>query len=133
MARLVYLIAGIVLGAAAVSAAGRVMTQDPVKVSPQFYVIRFENDRVRVLEYRLKPGEKEAEHTHSPGIVYVTADSTIQSLRSDGKVSEAAGKTGELFWRDETTHSVENVGPTDARAIAVELKPCPRQSGQRRR
>ena len=65
--------------------------------------------------------------------VYVTADSTIQSVRSDGKVSEAAGKAGELFWRDETTHSVENVGPTDARAIAVELKPCPRQSGQTRR
>lgn len=126
MMRLVYLIAGIVLGAAAVSAGGRVMTQDPAKVSPQFYTIRFENNRVRVLEYRLEPGEKEAVHTHPPGIVYVTADSTIRSVRSNGEASETAGKAGEVIWRDETTHSVENVGPTDARAIAVELKPCPR-------
>ena len=124
--RLVYLIAGIVLGAAAVSAGGRMITQDPVKVSPQFYTLRFENDRVRVLEYRLRPGEKEAVHTHSPGIVYVTADSTIRSARPNGTVSETTGKAGEVMWRDDTTHSVENVGPTDARAIAVELKPCPR-------
>jgi hypothetical protein len=124
--RLVYLIAGIALGAGAASAGGRVMTQDPVKVSPQFYTIRFENDRVRVLEYRLKPGEKEAVHTHPPGIVYVTADSTVRSVRSDGTIADGAGKAGEVMWRDETTHSVENVGPTDARAIAVELKPCPR-------
>lgn len=126
MMRLVYLIAGIVLGAAAVSAGGRVMTQDPVKLSPQFYTIRFENDRVRVLEYRLKPGEKEAMHTHPPGIVYVTTDSTMRSVQSNGKGSESAGKAGDVIWRDGTTHSVENVGATDARAIAVDLKPCPR-------
>jgi hypothetical protein len=33
--------------------------QDPVKISPQFYKLLLENDQVRVLEYRLKPGEKE--------------------------------------------------------------------------
>jgi hypothetical protein len=32
--------------------------QDPVKTSPQYYKVLLENDQVRVLEYRLKPGEK---------------------------------------------------------------------------
>jgi len=58
MRRLACFVVGIVLGAFAVSAAGRVTTQDPVKVSPQYYVVRFENERVRVLEFHLKPGEK---------------------------------------------------------------------------
>ena len=32
--------------------------QDPVKITPQFYKVLLENDQVRVLEYRIKPGEK---------------------------------------------------------------------------
>lgn len=36
---------------------------DPVALSPQLYSVRFENDRVRVLEYRLKPGGKEPMHS----------------------------------------------------------------------
>jgi quercetin dioxygenase-like cupin family protein len=126
MKRSSYLAVGIVLGAVAMSAAGRVTTQDPVKVSPQYYMVRFENDRVRVLEYHLKPGEKEATHSHPPGVVYVLSNATIRSVHPDGTSSETAGKAGEIFWRDDTTHGVENVGATEARAIAVELKPCTR-------
>jgi len=126
MKGLSFLAVGILLGAFAVSATGRVTTQDPVKVSPQYYVIRFENDRVRVLEYRLKPGEKEAKHSHPPGVVYLLADAAIRSVQPDGTSSATAGKAGEVFWRDNTTHTVENIGATEARAIAIELKPCSR-------
>src|SRR5438132_4159653 len=38
--------------------------QDPVKTSPQYYKVLLENDQVRVLEYRLKAGEKESVHLH---------------------------------------------------------------------
>ena len=126
MKRTSYLAVGIVLGAFAMSATGRVATQDPVKVSPQYYVVRFENDRVRVLEYHLKPGEKEATHSHPAGVVYVLSDAKIRSVHPDGASSEASGKAGDVFWREDTTHTVENVGATEARAIAVELKPCTR-------
>ncbi len=126
MKRLSYLAVGVVLGAFAMSATGRVATQDPVKVSPQYYLVRFENERVRVLEYHLKPGEKEATHSHPPGVVYVLSDATIRSVHPDGTSSATSGKAGEVFWRDDTTHTVENVGATEARAIAVELKPCAR-------
>jgi hypothetical protein len=34
------------------------MAQDPVQAASQNYKVLFENDRVRVLEYRSKPGEK---------------------------------------------------------------------------
>lgn len=124
MKPLAYLAAGIVLGAFAVSTAGPMAAQDPVQVSPQHNVVRFENDRVRVLEFHMKPGEKEAMHSHPPHVVYVLTDFTMRNLLPDGKSSQASRKAGDVFWRDSTTHSAENVGATEARAIAIELKPC---------
>jgi quercetin dioxygenase-like cupin family protein len=99
-------------------------SQDPVAVSPQYYSVRFENDRVRVLEYRLKPGEREETHAHAPGIVYVLSDSTIRTTSPDGTTADRPGRAGEVFWRDATSHSVVNVGPTEAHALAIDVKPC---------
>ncbi len=98
--------------------------RDPVKLSPQLYSVRFENDRVRVLEYRAKPGDKEPMHSHPPGVVYVLSDSTMRTTLPNGETSEAPRKAGELFWRDSTTHAAENIGDTESHALAVELKPC---------
>jgi hypothetical protein len=121
-----YLAVGIILGAFAVSAAGRVRTQDPVEVAPRYNVVRFENDRVRVLELHMKPGEKETMHSHPPHVVYVLTEFTMRNVLPDGTQSEASRKAGDVFWRDATTHSAANVGATEARAIAIELKPCTR-------
>jgi hypothetical protein len=33
--------------------------QDPVKLSPHYYNVLLDNEHVRVLEYQLKPEEKE--------------------------------------------------------------------------
>ena len=52
--------------------------QDPVKTSPQYYKVLLENEQVRVLEYRLKPGEKEAMHSHSAGVVYVLSGAKMK-------------------------------------------------------
>ncbi len=97
---------------------------DPIKLSPQLYDVRFENDRLRVLEYRAKPGQKEPMHSHPPGVVYVFSDSTMRVTLPDGSTSEAPRKAGELYWRDFTTHAAENIGDTESHALAVELKPC---------
>ena len=97
---------------------------DPVKLSPQMYDVRFENDRVRVLEYRAKPGQKEPMHSHPPGVVYSFTDSVMRVTLPDGSTSETPRKAGDLTWRDFTTHAAENTGATEAHALAVELKPC---------
>lgn len=97
---------------------------DPVKISPDLYTVRFENERVRVLEYRLEPGQKEPMHSHPPGVVYTFSDSLFRTTSSDGTVAEGPGKAGDLYWRDFTTHATANIGTTEAHALAVELKPC---------
>jgi quercetin dioxygenase-like cupin family protein len=98
---------------------------DPVKLSPQHYTVRLDNDRLRVLEYRLGPGQKEPMHSHPPGIVYTLADARLRvKTYPDGVVAEHDSHAGELTWRDAVTHEAENVGTSEAHAIAVELKPC---------
>ena len=96
--------------------------QDPVKASPQYYKVLLENDQVRVLEYRLKAGEKEPMHSHPAGVVYVLSGGKLKFTYPDGKTEEKAAATGETIWRDPTTHAVENVGDTEAHAIAIDVK-----------
>src|SRR5436309_4272165 len=88
--------------------------QDPVKTSPQYYKVLLENDQVRVLEYRLKPGEKEAMHSHPAGVVYVLSGAKLKFSFPDGRTEERTAAAGETFWRDSITHAVENVGDTEA-------------------
>ena len=132
MKRAAYLITGVFLGSSITAIAftvpfGTVYSQDrdPVKVSPDYYKVLLENEQVRVLEYRLKPGQKEGLHSHSAGLVYGFTTAKTKSTSLDGKVTEGSGKAGDVFWRNPTTHSLENIGTTDVHALAVELKnPC---------
>ena len=96
--------------------------QDPVQTSPQYYKVLLENDQVRVLEYHLKAGEKEPMHSHPAGVVYVLSGAKLKFSYPDGRTEERAAATGETIWRDPTTHAVENVGDTEAHAIAIDLK-----------
>jgi quercetin dioxygenase-like cupin family protein len=96
--------------------------QDPVKTSPQYYKVLLENDQVRVLEYHLKPGEKEPMHSHPAGVVYVLSGATLKFSYPDGRTEAKAAATGETIWRDPVTHEVENSGKTEARAVAIDLK-----------
>ena len=96
--------------------------QDAVKTSPQFYKVLLDNDQVRVLEYRLKPGEKEPMHSHPAGVVYVLSGATLKFSYPGGRTEEKAAATGETIWRDPVTHAVENIGKTEAHALAIDLK-----------
>jgi quercetin dioxygenase-like cupin family protein len=99
--------------------------QDPVKLTPQYYKVLLDNEHVRVLEYRLKPGEKEPMHSHPAGIVYLFGEAKLKITYPDGRTEVSTVTPGETYWREPVTHAAENVGDTEAHAIAVELKkPC---------
>jgi hypothetical protein len=88
--------------------------------------VLLDNEFVRVLEWRLGPGQAEATHSHPCRVVYDLASSRLRSRSADGQVSEGESAGGEVLWRDPMTHSLENVGKTEARAITIELKgSCP--------
>ena len=50
---------GLMVALLAVSVLAQVLPdEDPVKLMPQYFTVRFENDQVRVLEFRMGPGER---------------------------------------------------------------------------
>jgi hypothetical protein len=77
---------------------GRAET-NPLKISPQYYTVRIDNDRVPVLEYRLKPGQKKPMHSHPRGFVDMLADACTRASLPDGSASVIEGHAGGLTWR----------------------------------
>ncbi|MGZ8853198.1 MAG: hypothetical protein ACXW2X_07355, partial [Thermoanaerobaculia bacterium] len=103
-------LAGVVLTTAALNGQQRGV-QDAVTVSPQYYTVRLENDRVRVLEFRLKPGEKEAMHTHGAGVAYIVGTAQVRTSFPDGASVDGTFQANDVHWREKTvTHTVENIG-----------------------
>jgi beta-alanine degradation protein BauB len=97
--------------------------QDVLKAAPEAYGLLLENDRVRVMEVRLKPGQKAPMHEHpSKHVVYVMKDAKFKLSFPDGKSTEVDLKTGKALWMEAGSHETENVGHTDAHNLVIELK-----------
>ena len=111
----------------AVSGSRPLFSQDPVKVAPKNVKVVFENNRVRVLEVRIKPGEKIPMHSHPPHLVYTLSDFKGKYSSPDGESTLIVGKTGAWSWTEAITHDSENVGTTEIHAFAIELKEPPKR------
>ena len=96
--------------------------QDDLRVNADSVHLKFENDRVRVLETILPPGGKEKMHSHPPFVVYVIKGGKIRLHDADGKTTEVELKAGDVIYRDPVTHWGENIGTTETDEILVELK-----------
>ena len=110
-------IVGMSVLAAAVASA-----QDPVKVDPRHYKVVFDNQYVRILDVRQKPGDKSPMHSHPNHVVYTLAGSTLKFTSSDGKTNTVTNKAGQAVWRNAETHTVEIAGKTESHALDIELK-----------
>jgi quercetin dioxygenase-like cupin family protein len=104
------------------SDAGAMHEQDPLTVNSNTISRRLENDRVRVLEAVLKPGDKEKTHSHPAYVIYVIAGGKVRNHAVDGTVSDGEFRTGDVVYRDPLTHWAENIGDTTIRLVLVELK-----------
>jgi beta-alanine degradation protein BauB len=96
---------------------------DVLSAAPKAYRLLLENEKVRVLEIRLKPGEKAPMHNH-PGahVVYVIKDAKLKLTFPDGKSREVDLKAGQAVWMDAGSHATENIGTSDGHNLVVELK-----------
>jgi quercetin dioxygenase-like cupin family protein len=96
--------------------------QDPAVVDSKTIRVRFENDRVRVLEAILPPGTKEQVHSHPAYVIYVLAGGQYRNYAADGKITQGTFQTGDVIYRDPLTHAAENIGDKPMHFILVELK-----------
>lgn len=95
---------------------------DPVRTDGDKYKVKFENDRVRVLEYMDKPGQKTHQHAHPAFVLYVVSPFKRKLMLPNGKALEREFKTGDIMWSDAQTHIGENVGETPTHVIMIEMK-----------
>jgi quercetin dioxygenase-like cupin family protein len=112
----------VILAAASAVLSGAASAQDVLSVKDENIRLRFENDRVRVLQRTLRPGEREKEHSHPAYLIYVVKGGKLRDHSADGKVAEIAIKEGDVLYRDPKTHWAENIGATVIEVIVVELK-----------
>ena len=117
-----FIISAVLAAFAFIVATTSVSAQDPAVVNAKTIKIKFENDRVRVLEAELPPGVKEQVHSHPAYVIYVLAGGKVRNYAADGKTTEGELKTGDVLYRDPLTHAAENIGDTTMHMILVELK-----------
>lgn len=98
------------------------MPADPTITDPGLYRVIFENDRVRVLEYRDRPGDRTSPHGH-PDSVMVTLSAFSRRLHGgDGRQADVDLPAGQVRWIGAQEHAGENIGTTESHSIFVELK-----------
>ena len=102
---------------------------DAMAIAPDHHLVLLENERVRILDTCVKPGQRTPVHAHEwPAALYVLSWSEFIRRDADGNVmvdsrDRRMGEDGAGLWLPPLPpHSIENVGDTDLRIIAVEVK-----------
>lgn len=96
---------------------------DGLIASPKNFRLLLENDHVRMLEYTLKPGEKDIPHTHPAKAAYVVSGGKIKVYLDNGETEIFDEKKGTADWSDGAgKHYVENIGNTTITIVLTEIK-----------
>lgn len=100
----------------------KIIAQDPVETDGDKYSVVLENERVRVLRYHDKPGDRTLQHAHPDYVM--SADSSFKRRLTfpDGRKQEVDVKAGSIVWVKAHIHIGENIGDTNTDVLLVELK-----------
>lgn len=96
---------------------------DPVAAAPHIYSVRIENEYVRAIETRARPGEYTPLHSH-PGRAVVFLNDCIElKVDDEGMASDRVFKAGDVLWAPAETHGDFRYRFTDeCRIVEVEVK-----------
>ena len=96
---------------------------DVLKSAAKAYRLLMENERVRVLDLRLKAGEKAPMHNHPHDhVVYVMNSTRFRLTFANGTSNEFDLTAGQTFWMEAGSHATENIGTSEGHNLVVELK-----------
>ena len=115
------LLAGLVIGLGG----DAVLAQDAVRAQPDSYRLRFENDKVRVLEFTGRPGMGvcgTGVHSHPDHVTVLLTPAHVR-VRSGGKEQIVDLPAGASFWEPAVTHETENIGTMPVRSLIIEIRP----------
>lgn len=95
---------------------------DPAVTNPEHYQVVFENERVRVLEYTDKPGDRTTRHAHPDSVLVVLSSFRRRMYAADDSAHDLELTAGKVGWLAAQQHAGHNIGDTDSHALFIELK-----------
>ena len=103
---------------------------DALSAAPRHHRILLENERVRVLDTRIAPGDRTPVHPHCwPAVHHLVSWSDFVRRDADGKVlvdtrgrAAPEGSPCAVWSEPLPPHSLENVGNADLHVVSVEIK-----------
>jgi beta-alanine degradation protein BauB len=101
------------------------LSQDARTAAPRSYRVVLENERVRVLEYRSRPGFSvcgQGVHYHPARVVISLTGAKYRVATAEGGVVLRDVAPGEVSFAEPVTHATEEFGGAGARTCIVELK-----------
>ncbi len=96
--------------------------KDAVETDGDKYSVVLENERVRVLRYHDKPGDRTLQHAHPDYVLYAESSFRRRLTFPDGQKHDVDVKAGSVVWMKAHIHIGENIGDTNTDVIFVELK-----------
>jgi hypothetical protein len=101
------------------------LAQDSAIVEPRSFRVVLENDRVRVLEFKSRPGFGvcgEGMHSHPDHVTVSLTGAKLKVTTPDGKVAFKDIPPGTVFFAPAEIHSAEIIGGLGTRSYIIELK-----------
>ena len=81
------------------------MAQEAAQVAPHVYRVLFENERVRLLDVRMKPGDESDQHSHPDYLLYALQGGKVKLTDASGQGAEVEIQAGDTMWREAEEHS----------------------------
>lgn len=94
---------------------------DATKVASKFYKVAQDSLNMRIVMVNYKPGEVSAMHSHPDLAMYVISPSKAEFTEKDGTKRTMTLDKGTVMVIPADTHSVKNVGNTNAKVVLVEV------------
>ena len=109
---------------AALGVTQEALAQNATTANPRSYRVVLENERVRVIEFKSRPGLGvcgEGIHSHPAHLAIALTPAKVK-VTQNGTTSYGARAAGEVLYFDAEVHSAENVGGAGTRFFLVEMK-----------
>jgi len=98
------------------------MVQDAAVAAPNVYTVLFEDEHVRLVEARVKPGDSSPLHSHPAGLVYVVSGGKVTFGTGAGDRVDIELKTGTSRWRAAEEHTTASRDSADIVVLIFEPK-----------
>ena len=101
------------------------LAQDAVTSDPRSFRVVVENERVRVIEFRSRPGLGvcgQGMHYHPERVTVSLTGAKVRVTNAEGRSRVREVPPGHVSFEPAVTHATENIGGSGSRTYMIELK-----------